>query len=238
MTICQKIDTLRLVLLVSLVAPMSGCATASQNQPWRPDELYDISTIEGVASVDDNGGFVYGGASLFSPRRARRVGDMVTVLVVQDTTADSKAGTSLKKKNETSAGIKALFGLEGLVGQLPNLPGGGPTLDLDALAENSFDGSGGTNRAGSLTGTITARVLRVLPNGHLVIAGRQAVKINNEVEVLGLRGIVDPRSILANNTVLSTAIADARIEYGGTGVVAAKQRPGWLSRVLDTVSPF
>jgi flagellar L-ring protein precursor FlgH len=78
----------------------------------------------------------------------------------------------------------------------------------------------------------------VLPNGHLVVAGRQAVKINNEVEILGLRGIVDPRSILANNTVLSTAIADARIEYGGTGVVAAKQRPGWLSRILDTVSPF
>ena len=111
-------------------------------------------------------------------------------------------------------------------------------MDLDALAENSFDGSGGTNRAGSLSGTITARVLRVLPNGHLVVAGRQAVKINNEVEILGLRGIVDPRSILANNTVLSTSIADARIEYGGTGVVAGKQRPGWMSRILDTVSPF
>ncbi len=234
----QRSSILGLILLMATSLPLAGCATASHNQPWRPDELYDVESIEGVASVNENGGFVYGGSSLFSPRRARRVGDMVTVLVIQETAADSKAGTSLKKKNETTAGIKALFGLEGLVGQLPNLPGGGPTLDLDALAENSFDGSGGTNRAGSLKGTITARVLRVLPNGHLVIAGRQAVKINNEVDVLGLRGIVDPRSILADNTVLSTSIADARIEYGGTGVVSGKQRPGWMSRILDTVSPF
>ncbi|MBJ96259.1 MAG: flagellar biosynthesis protein FlgH [Rickettsiales bacterium] len=224
-------------LALSLLVPM-GCATSAHNQPWRPDELYDVGTIEQTASVDTNGGFVYGGSSLFSPRRARRVGDMVTVMVIQNTAADSTAGTRLQKKNEQTAGIRALFGLEGLVGQLPNLPGGGPSLDLDAQAEQAFDGNGGTNRAGSLTGTLTARVLKVLPNGHLVIAGRQAVKINNEVEVLGLRGVVDPRSILANNTVLSTSVADARIEYGGTGVVAGKQRPGWMSRILDTVSPF
>jgi len=232
---CQRIDIVPLVVLLTAALSLAGCATASQNQPWRPDKLYDVDGVAETVSYDDNGGFVYGGASLFSPRRARRVGDMVTVLVIQSTAADSKAGTSLKKKNEAKAGIAALFGLETAVAKIP---GGGPTLDLDATAENTFDGSGGTNRSGTLSGTITARVLQVLPNGHLVIAGRQAVKINNEVEVLGLRGIIDPRSILADNTVLSTSIADARIEYGGTGVVAGKQRPGWLSRILDIVSPF
>jgi flagellar L-ring protein precursor FlgH len=232
---CPRNDTLVLIVLLGLGLGLSACATAAQNQPWRPDKLYDVDMIAGPVDYDDNGGFVYGGSSLFSPRRARRVGDMVTVLVVQDTAADSKAGTSLKKKNESKAGIKAMFGLETAVA---SIPGGGPTLDLDAGAENTFDGSGGTNRAGSLSGTITARVIEVLPNGHLVVAGRQAVKINNEVEVLGLRGVIDPRSILADNTVLSTSIADARIEYSGTGVVAGKQRPGWLSRVLDVISPF
>ncbi len=227
-----------LSVLLGSVLSLSGCVTAAQNQPWRPDKLYEVDAIAENVSYDNNGGFVYSGSSLFSPRRARRVGDMVTVLVVQETTADSKARTSLKKKNESKAGIAALFGLETAVANLPNLPGGGPTLDLDAKAENTFDGSGGTNREGSLYGKITARVIQVLPNGHLVIAGRQAVKINNEVEVLGLRGIVDPRSILADNTILSTSIADARIEYGGTGVVSGKQRPGWLSRILDVISPF
>jgi flagellar L-ring protein precursor FlgH len=235
---CHRNDNLLLIVLIVLTGlglGLSGCVTAAQNQPWRPDKLYDIDTIAAPAAYDDNGGFVYSGSSLFSPRRARRVGDMVTVLVVQETAADSKAGTSLKKKNESKAGIKAMFGLETAVAKIP---GGGPTLELDAGAENTFDGSGGTNRAGSLSGTITARVIQVLPNGHLVIAGRQAVKINNEVEVLGLRGVIDPRSILADNTVLSTLIADARIEYSGTGVVAGKQRPGWLSRILDVISPF
>ena len=234
----HRYEIFSLSLLLGVALSLSGCATAAQNQPWRPDKLYDVETIAETVSYDDNGGFVYSGSSLFSPRRARRVGDMVTVLVIQETTADTKAGTSLKKKNETKAGIAALFGLETAVANIPNLPGGGPTFDLDATAENTFDGGGGTNRAGSLFGKITARVIQVLPNGHLVVAGRQAVKINNEVEVLGLRGIVDPRSILVDNTVLSTSIADARIEYGGTGVVAVKQRPGWLSRILDVVSPF
>ena len=145
--------------LLSLALALSGCATAAQNQPWRPDKLYEVETIAETVSYDDNGGFVYSGSSLFSPRRARRVGDMVTVLVVQETTADTTAGTSLTKRNESKAGIAALFGLETAVANIPNLPGGGPTLDLDASAENTFDGGGGTKRCRDL-GTA------VLPDGY------------------------------------------------------------------------
>ncbi|HCP45083.1 MAG TPA: hypothetical protein DIU15_03525 [Deltaproteobacteria bacterium] len=223
------------VLLPAMLVGLAGCATASQGETWRPNELYDVEMVEAPDLYDDNGGFVYGGASLFSPKRARQIGDLLTIVVVQDTEAGSEASTSLKKTNEANSGVSALFGLETA---LAEIPGGGPTLDLSATAESGFDGSGSTGRKGSLKGTLTARVVKVLPNGHLVIAGRQAVKINNEVEVLGLRGIVDPKGISSTNTVLSTSIADARIEYSGTGVVAGKQRPGWMSRILDVVAPF
>ena len=107
-----------------------------------------------------------------------------------------------------------------------------------ATAKNDFSGTGTTARQGSLTGTLTVQVVDVLPNGNLVIGGRQAVKINNEIQVLNLRGLVDPRAVADDNSVLSSQVADARIEFSGVGVVAGKQRPGWLARILDVIAPF
>jgi flagellar L-ring protein precursor FlgH len=125
----------------------------------------------------------------------------------------------------------------GLEGAMANI-GLTPAALIGATSTNDFDGSGGTKRSGELSGTVTAWVTDVLPNGLLVIGGRQAVKINNEVEVLALRGVVDPRAIDSSNTIASSSIADARVEYTGTGVVAGKQAPGWLTRALDVVWPF
>ncbi len=223
-----------LTILMSLAATLAGCA-GPRAQSNSLDTDMEPVIAERSQPTNSNGGFVYGGGSLYSPRKARQIGDLVTIRVVQSTAADTTAGTNLKRKSDMSASVSALFGLETVIA---DIPGGGPSLSLGATTKNDFDGTGGTNRAGSLSGTLTARVVELLPNGHLVVLGKQAVKINNEVEVLAIRGVVDPRSIAADNSVFSTAIADARIEYGGTGVVAGKQRPGWFSRVLDMVSPF
>jgi len=128
--------------------------------------------------------------------------------------------------------------LFGLKTQIAKLPEGGPSMSIGTTTKNDYTGTGGTDRAGKVSGTLTTRVVQVLGNGHLVVFGRQDVRINNETEVLAVTGIVDPRSIGTDNSVPSSAVADLRVEYAGMGVVAGKQRPGWFTRILDVVTPF
>jgi flagellar L-ring protein precursor FlgH len=216
-----------------LVALLAGCAPVAHN--WSNNADYEPELVEAPELVDSNGGFVYTGASPYAPRRARAVGDLVTIRIVHETQADSRADTKLTRGSTLGGGVTALFGLETAIGKLGE---GGPTLAAEATTQNDFTGNGSTNRKGSLSGTLTARVMEVLPGGQLVLAGRQAVMVNDEMEYLGLRGVVDPRSIDTDNIVLSNAMADVRIEYTGQGVVAGKQRPGWFTRILDLVSPL
>lgn len=220
-------------LWIAPLALLIGCMPGSKQWSGNPDYTPEVE-VAPPPLVDDDGGFVYGGGSLYSRRKARQVGDLVTIRIVHDTSAGSSANTTLKRQGDVDASVSALMGLKG---QLEGLEGG-PSLSIGTSTKNDYTGSGGTDRRGSVTGTITGRVMEVLSNGHLVIAGRQAVMVNNEVEYLGLRGIVDARSIQSDNTVESTALADVRIEYTGQGVVAGKQRPGWFTRLLDVITPF
>ena len=104
--------------------------------------------------------------------------------------------------------------------------------------ENEFKGDGSNSRDGKLDAYITARVIQVLSNGNLRILGRQEIKVNTETQHITVSGIVRPEDINTNNEVLSTYVADARIEYSGQGSIADKQKPGWLMRALDHVWPF
>ena len=220
------------LLLVSVLL-LAGCNPATRS--WSGNSDYEPEAFEPPQRVDSNGGFVYSGGSPYAPRKARNVGDLVTIRIVHDASADSQADTKLERGSELSGKVEAMFGLET---QIAKLGEGGPTLEAGASTTNNFTGKGTTTRKGSVSGTLTARVMEVLPGGQLVLAGRQAVMVNNEMEFLGLRGVVDPRSIDTDNVVLSTAMADVRIEYTGQGVVAGKQRPGWFTRILDLVSPI
>jgi flagellar L-ring protein precursor FlgH len=104
--------------------------------------------------------------------------------------------------------------------------------------KNDFKGEGETSRESSMTASISTRVVRVLGNGNLLVAGSRQVKVNAEDQVIVISGVIRPEDIAPDNSVLSTNVADARIEYYGRGVLADKQRPGWLGRVLDWVWPF
>ena len=103
---------------------------------------------------------------------------------------------------------------------------------------NSFNGSGSTTRDESMTAAITARVIEVRPNGNLLIKGTREVKVNNETQFIILSGLIRPVDISPDNTVLSSYIGNAKIEYIGTGSLSDKQRPGWLARAVDFVWPF
>ena len=223
------------LLPVLLCLAVAGCAHGGyRNGNFGIDPAYQTPLASPAPIVDSDGGIRVTANSLYSGRRAIDIGDLVTIQIAHSTAADSSANTKLSRKSEASIGISAMLGLEGALANI----GLTPSALIAATGKNDFDGAGGTNRSGALSATLTARVVDVESNGILVIGGRQAMKINNEVQILTLRGRVDPRSIGADNTVSSTQIADARIEYSGMGVVASKQRPGWLSRILDLISPF
>lgn len=172
-----------------------------------------------------------GRAYLYEDLRAMRVGDILTVQIVETNSGSKSADTSAGRESTIDNSITGAFGLDPTGVLLKKLA-------VDASAQNEFEGSGETTREDSLTGTISAMVTEVLPNGDLRIKGRREVTVNNEKQVMTLTGVVRRLDVDTRNTVLSTAIADARIEYYGMGVVTDVQHPGWVVRILNWVNPF
>lgn len=174
--------------------------------------------------------------SLMEDLKARRKGDTLTVVILEQASASKEATTGTSRSAAMSAGIPNLLGLE------TNMTGIRNWMDLSKMVsagtDSKYDGSGSTTRKENLAATITARVMDVLPNGNLLIEGRRNVKVNHEDQIIVLEGTVRPRDITADNLVNSTFIADARISYSGKGVISDRQRPGWLMSALDIIWPF
>lgn len=176
-----------------------------------------------------------GRAYLYEDLRAMRVGDIITVKIVER----HKGSKSADTKAERDSTLKDTF--SGKTLGIPGFTLSGAALNglsANVAAQNKFGGKGATNREDTLTGTLSAVVTEVLPNGDLRIEGRREVTINSEKQMMRLSGVVRRVDVDTRNTVQSTAIADARIEYTGLGVVDDVQRPGWLVRILDWIYPF
>lgn len=167
---------------------------------------------------------------LFSDPRARKVGDVLTVKIVESAEALKSASTKTSRDSSLSASVTGFFGA----------PISASILKPEASGalKNDFEGSGTTQRKDTLVATLTAKVVDVLPQGLLRVEGYREVIINHERQYLLLRGVVRPEDVGPDNSILSTAIADAQIAYSGAGVVSDKQRPGWLGRILDHLWPF
>jgi flagellar L-ring protein precursor FlgH len=179
-----------------------------------------------------------GRAYLYEDLRAMRIGDIITILIVEKHKGSKSADTSAER-DSTVANSLGGTGM-GYLG-IPGLRLGGEAkrgFGIDASAKNKFGGKGATNREDTLTGTISAIVTEVLPNGDLRVEGRREVTVNSERQIMTIGGIVRRVDVNTKNTVQSSAIADAKIEYSGLGVVDDVQRPGWLVRVLDWIYPF
>lgn len=173
--------------------------------------------------------------TLFSDQRAKRRGDIVLVRIVEVSQASEKASTDTSRSSSINAGIPNLFGLE--VNPQARFFSN-PSKLIGASSESKYAGSGETLRAGSLSATLTAKVVDVLPNGNLVIEGRREILVNDEKKEIILSGIIRPRDIGSDNSILSTQIADARIIYKGVGVISERTKPGWALRLFDLIWPF
>ncbi len=172
-------------------------------------------------------------ASLYEDQRARRVNDIVTIVVAENTNASKKATTNTKRSSTVNDGITSLFGIPNNQTLTKSL-----TAGLAASGASAFAGEGDTATATIFTDTISAKVKEVLPNHNLVIESRKETIINNDKQIIVLRGIIRPEDISATNTVNSAQVADAQIYLVGKGVVDDKQSQGWMVRLLDQVWPF
>lgn len=176
------------------------------------------------------------GTLLFSNLKARTIGDSLTIIIDEASQASKQATTKTGRNSSLNAGISNFLGLE--AGRVATNNRFNPDKLLSTNFASDFEGSGATSSSGKLVATMTALIKEVLPNGNFLIEGRRIVKVNNEDQYIVLTGIVRPRDISPDNTVRSTFIAEASIEYGGSGLIAEKQNQGWLGRLIDSIWPF
>ena len=191
--------------------------TAKSNQPVSQGSLWP---------ADDHVFF-------YADKKALRMGDILTMRIIESTQANNTADTDLSRNSSASASLSTFFGKKKFLNLFK--------LSEDLLAtssENSHQGAGVTTRSGQLTATMTALVREVLPNGNLVVQGTREVLVNHEQQFMTLTGVVRPQDVSRDNIVLSTQLADANISIGGLGVVADKQRSGWGTWLFDIVWPF
>lgn len=186
------------------------------------------------ASYNPNSLWRNGSRAFFKDQRAHQVGDILTVQVNITDKANIANETQRSRTNSEDSGITDFLGSKTIKATSPVLPGRILTADSSA----SSDGKGSVNRSEALTTNVAAVVTQVLPNGNLVIEGRQEIRVNFEIRELIIGGIVRPEDIQSDNTIDSTKIAQARIAYGGRGQITDVQQPRYGQQVLDVLLPF
>ncbi len=172
-------------------------------------------------------GFSY--RPLFEDRRARAVGDILTISINETTAASKKSGSTAARSGSNSLSVTALSGLPG-----KSLLG----ADLAASSDSSFEGKGDSASNNAFTGIITVTVIEILHNGNLVVSGEKQIGINQGSEFVRFSGVVNPATVSASNTVSSTLVADARLEYRGNGYIDEAQTMGWLARFFLSFLAF
>ncbi|MBB3046380.1 flagellar L-ring protein precursor FlgH [Litorivivens lipolytica] len=220
------------VIAIFAVLLLTACGSAPEKE-----QIADNAEIMG--GVKQRGaeslGSIYmpsRGLSLFLDRRARQVGDSITVTLLEQTDASKQSSTSTAKEQSNSIPGVTLFG-RGVTKD------GIPILETSIEADQEFAGQGSSSQSNSLKGSVTVTVAEVLPNGNLLVRGEKWVTINQGEEFIRVTGVVRPEDIGADNSVPSFKLADARITYSGKGAIADANRMGWLGRFFQSVlSPF
>lgn len=220
--------TLFITLVFSQVFSLVGCTgnpLKKEKETWTPTSIPEVSVPEANGSIYQGSQSFY---PLFEDRRPRRVGDLLTIVL--DEKASASKNSASNASNSASSSLTPTLlpkGLEKL-----------GDFALDISGENDFNGSGGSSANNNLTGTITVTVMEVLPNGNFKVAGEKTIGINQGTEYIRFAGVVNPRTISGENTVLSTKVADARIEYTGKGYISDAQKMSWLQRFFIIAGPF
>ncbi|SHG06362.1 flagellar L-ring protein precursor FlgH [Marisediminitalea aggregata] len=220
----------RLIFIAIAGIINSGCASTAADHVQANDPSFApvIPDIPREHIVEDGGLFrPYMANSLYSDVTARRVGDIITVTLSENTAASKSAGTTTSK--ETGVDLQPITGLGG------NAINIGPeSIQLGVSSSNEFTGDAQANQSNSLNGSISVTVVDVLANQNLVIRGEKWLTLNHGDEYIRLTGIIRPADISPANEIVSTKIANARIQYSGTGSFARSQEKGWLTKFFSS----
>lgn len=224
---------IRIIMLLAVWQLLSACA--SQEKEIKTPS-FDQQLPRSTTDYSSGSLWQAGSVGMTEDFKARRKGDIVTILISESASASKAAATDTSRDSKIAAGMPNFLGLEatGALNKqffdLKNL--------LNASASSSFAGSGSTSRKETLTATISAKVIEVLPNGNLQIEGRRNVKVNNEDQIIVVEGTVRPSDIGQDNVVSSSFVADAKITYTGKGIISDRQSPGWLMNIIEKIWPF
>ena len=219
----------KLLSIGGLALALAGCVTTTPptavHQPMtaRPEPRNFVAPLNGS---------IYNVASsrpLFEDRRARFVGDIITINISEKTAASKNSENKTSRSSKIDTAITAVAGLP-----LRGLQGTG----LNATDDNSFDGKGQNTSANDFTGTITVTVIEVIANGNLLVSGEKQIGLKEGEEFVRFSGVVNPNTITTANTVQSTQVADARIEYKANGFIDSAQVMGWLGKFFLSYWPF
>lgn len=217
----------RLLLPLLAALALSGCIAAGDVRPYPP--LAPVQALYAPPAPATPGAIYQAGPglALYSDHRARDVGDLLTITLVESTTAQTTANTRTSKADEVDVSAPSLFGA-------PLTVGGRDLLGASTRGDRSFDGQGQSAQSNRLQGSLTVTVIQRLPNGNLVVQGQKNMRLNQGDELVQIQGVVRPSDIGLDNSVPSSRIAEARIAYGGRGAIAQSNAMGWLSRFFNS----
>jgi len=225
----------RTFLLPLLTLLLGGCETLRQSPqvdlaepasyPTRVDSVQEASAPRPMGGLFKTSTY----RPAFEDRRARMPGDIVTVQITENISARQSSSSSIDRSGSVDASVSALPFLN---------KSSTDRLGVGGKSSNVFGGKGGTESAHNFSGTISATVMEILPNGHLALYGEKQIGLNENVDVLKFSGTVAPHTILPGNVVSSNQVANVRIASRNRGAQGESQAIGWLSRIFLSVLPF
>jgi len=218
------------LFILFLFSTLVGCTTIYHHEV-KDDPDWAPSYPEEVQASSNNSGSIYNVATaktLFQDKKALRIGDIITVVLSENTRATVNADTELSKATDVSTTAPILLDFEHTLGAALGAPG------VALKSSNAFKAETDSKQSNLLQGTITVTVQKVYPNGNLLIRGEKWIYLNQGKEFIRVSGLIRPEDISKDNQIQSTKIANARLHYGGTGVLAEANEEGWLSRFFNT----
>lgn len=218
----------RNLLALSVVVLLAACTTVPPTNVHQPMTMRPLPRPD----LQSGNGAIFQAAAarpLFEDRRARNLGDTMTIKITENTNASTKSNNKLDRSQKNTTSISAMAGLPGqtLLG-----------TNLQASGSSAFEGKGEAANNNVFTGTLTVTVIDVYPNGNLLVSGEKQLAIGNEQEFIRVSGIVNPAFVDFSNSIDSSKVADARIEYKNSGQIGEGMMMGWLARFFLSVLPF
>jgi flagellar L-ring protein FlgH len=213
-------------LIVIAVFAVSACTVSRPEKPDDPHFAPKLVPTAARSAPQDGGLYTDAGLDLFSDRKARRPGDIITIVLKESTVSQKKSNLNATKETGLSLDNPTLLGAPLSMGKI--------NLGTDLSGQSQFKGKGDAAQSNNLQGNISVTVSDILPNGVLVVRGEKWLTLNRGDEYIRISGMVRPDDIGPDNTVLSTRVANARISYSGSGAMADASQMGWLSRFFNS----